>query len=120
MQLNARELGTVLAALRYWQRAIEQGNAGQDDEFAPIASDNGLQEPLTAGEIDELCERLNLTQGYDYAKALRAILALAHGEFDNSDLVQFGCLSEHPMNDVEEIAESALAGESWEHANNTD
>ena len=61
MQLNARELGTVLAALRYWQTIQKQGGlCNAKNEYDPIASDNGLQEPLTAGEIDDLCERINV------------------------------------------------------------
>lgn len=61
MKLNARELGTVLAALRYWQATRKsEGGLWDSDTFEPIASDNGLQEPLDAGEIDELCERINM------------------------------------------------------------
>lgn len=30
MKLNERELGTVLAALRYWQKEPEQGNVLND------------------------------------------------------------------------------------------
>ena len=55
IDLEERELATVLAALRYWQRNLEQGNCGEDDEFAPIAG----EDPLSAGELDALCERLN-------------------------------------------------------------
>lgn len=54
-----REFSTVLAALRYWQRNLEQGNVGEDDEFEPIASNAGALEPLDAEEIDLLCEQLN-------------------------------------------------------------
>jgi DNA-directed RNA polymerase subunit RPC12/RpoP len=61
MKLNARELGTALAALRYWQQEIvkQGGLTNAANEYDPIASDNGLQEPLTAEEIDELCQSLN-------------------------------------------------------------
>lgn len=55
--MNARALGTVLAALRYWQRHLEQGNL--DDEFADISTDGGQYEPLNAAEIDALCQQLN-------------------------------------------------------------
>ena len=56
---DSRELATILAALRYWQRNVEQGNAGTDDEFEPIASDDGALVPLTPGDIDALCARLS-------------------------------------------------------------
>ena len=48
------ELATVLAALRYWQRDLESADEiiGGGEHFAD-------QLPLTAAEIDELCERLN-------------------------------------------------------------
>ena len=50
-----REFNTVLAALRYWQReGLMSGGHEQD-----IASD-GDTEPLSAEEIDVLCERINV------------------------------------------------------------
>jgi hypothetical protein len=53
--IESRELATVLAALRYWQReGIHSGGHEQD-----IAADGDTIKPLTADEIDALCERLN-------------------------------------------------------------
>lgn len=54
---DRRELATVLAALRLWQRNLEQGNA--DDEFDPIASDDGACIPLSGEGIEALCKRLS-------------------------------------------------------------
>ena len=51
--LPQRELDTVLAALRYWQR--NTSNQFRHDD--PIAVDSGMY--LLDCEIDELCERLN-------------------------------------------------------------
>lgn len=58
-KLNDRELGTVLAALRYWQRRALDGATQLHclPEY-DIAAD-GDMEPLSANEIDELCERIN-------------------------------------------------------------
>lgn len=54
--LNDRELATVLAALRYWQRI--------GMPFCPpewdIARDGGALAALSPAEIDLLCERMNL------------------------------------------------------------
>ena len=52
-ELDARELATVLVALRYWQ-----------EEMSPHVSSCNLEHladvlPLNADEIDALCERLN-------------------------------------------------------------
>lgn len=53
--LDKRELATVLAALRYWQRlGLEEECPEQD-----IAADCGSIDPLLGHEIDALCERLN-------------------------------------------------------------
>jgi hypothetical protein len=54
MELSKKELATVLAALRYWQR---EGYKANGDEIE-IACD-GDQEPMEADDIDLLCERLN-------------------------------------------------------------
>jgi len=51
-----RELATILAALRYWQR---EGWASSGAEI-DISTDGGTLEPLSRAEIDALCERLNL------------------------------------------------------------
>lgn len=54
-KLGARELATVLAALRYWRR---EGLMSAGHEI-DIATDGGELEPLNESEIDALCERLN-------------------------------------------------------------
>ena len=53
--LDARELATVLAALRYWQR---EGLASSGHEHA-ISSNGDTLAPLTLAEVDALAERLN-------------------------------------------------------------
>ena len=58
MTLSARELGTVLAALRYWQNRDPYWSEGL--LVNSIATDDGSFEPLSAEEIDELCERINV------------------------------------------------------------
>ena len=64
--LNDRELGTVLAALRYWQARIElrtgawvTRTAFEMDERMAAIDDIAGDTPLTIEEIDTLCERLN-------------------------------------------------------------
>ncbi len=53
--LNARELGTVLAALRTWQSLMHPTEPPDSD----IATDGGRLVPLSHVEIDALCERIN-------------------------------------------------------------
>jgi hypothetical protein len=55
--LDGRELATVLAALRYWQRQGLMSAGGEHD----IATDGGQLAPLTSAEIDALCARLNVS-----------------------------------------------------------
>jgi hypothetical protein len=58
MNLSDRELGTIFAALRERQDRI----AGQASDYLmleDIATNACDFEPLTADEIDRLCERLN-------------------------------------------------------------
>lgn len=56
--MKKRELATILAALRYWQReGLMSGGHEQD-----IADDGGTLRPMTAEEIDRLCVRLNTGQ----------------------------------------------------------
>jgi hypothetical protein len=50
-----RELATVLAALRHWQRVLPESAEAYED----IATDGGRLEPLSVAEIDKLCMRLN-------------------------------------------------------------
>ncbi len=54
IELSNRELGTVLAALRYWQH-----NLGFSAPLDDIATNGGAFTALDAAEIDELCERIN-------------------------------------------------------------
>lgn len=52
--LTDRQLATVLAALRYWQQDMIE-----DPDTEIISPHFEDHEPLTAGEIDDLCEELN-------------------------------------------------------------
>jgi hypothetical protein len=61
--MNPRELGTVLAALRLWQRL---GDRLGEPELA-IATDEGAFPPLTKDEIDGLCERINIGGSHEDA-----------------------------------------------------
>jgi hypothetical protein len=53
--LSARELATVLAALRCFQKSLAQG---KDAALRALPHFTEC-EPLSAGEIDALCEQLN-------------------------------------------------------------
>jgi hypothetical protein len=57
LRLNKRELGTVLAALRFWQRGSCALNPDLDE--MDIATDGGTLDALDDEEIDELYERIN-------------------------------------------------------------
>ena len=53
VEIDERELGTILAALRHWQETSCRG------ELLDIATDGGRLGALTSGEVDALCERIN-------------------------------------------------------------
>ena len=72
--MRERELGTVLAALRRWQRETDRDLRGQDD----IATNMGEVDPLIDHEIDELCERLNMR------RKPRLVLEIANGVIDDA------------------------------------
>ena len=62
--LTVPERDTVLAALRLWEFVVQQGKDLRFRDIADrlpwlreLAADNG--EPLTAEEIDALCDRVN-------------------------------------------------------------
>ena len=64
VQLDSRELATVLAALRFHQAENLQGGEGIPDKFIrEIATDGGRIQPLGCEEIDSLCQRLNTPGG---------------------------------------------------------
>jgi hypothetical protein len=53
MTIDDRELGTVLAALRLWRRAMRPA------DLLDIATGGGEFVPLDIDEIDDLCIRIN-------------------------------------------------------------
>ena len=62
IDVDGREFDTILAGLRMWQWALEPGGDYPSDfervqAILEIASEHG--KPLTAEDIDSLCERLN-------------------------------------------------------------
>lgn len=52
--MTAREFGTILAALRLWQRLPER----RDSNEIMLATCDGAERPLAASEIDQLIEKL--------------------------------------------------------------
>lgn len=58
LNLTDYETATLLAALRHWQRHLE--NADSLDEWE-IATDGDL-DPMSSHEIDKFCERLNMEE----------------------------------------------------------
>lgn len=52
VRFTDRQLATILAALRYWQREGLMSAGFEQD----VATNEGTLEPLSAEEIDELCE----------------------------------------------------------------
>lgn len=65
MQLDKREIATVLAALRLWQmwQIGENYRTINIPVLDEIASADGEVEPLTNIEVDALCERINAGAG---------------------------------------------------------
>jgi hypothetical protein len=63
MQLTERELATVLSALRYWQQDLDQQDPDLYEDAGPISPNFRKHEPLSSGEIDRLCERLEAEAG---------------------------------------------------------
>ncbi len=53
--LTARELATVLAALRHWQQQLAREGLAFADGFPHFTDDS----PLSVDEIGTLCDRLN-------------------------------------------------------------
>ena len=62
LEVDDRELATILAALRFHQDENLQGPGGrQDQAIGEIATNAGTLAPLTYQEVGDLCERLNVT-----------------------------------------------------------
>lgn len=62
MNLTAQQTATVLAALRYWQRDLEDNMGLEHDVPEGIIDGAGhfeTEKPLNSEQIDELCERIN-------------------------------------------------------------
>lgn len=58
--LTNRQLATVLAALRYWQRTTtHQQRSDPNFKEHPVATEDGTIEPLRDDQIDTLCECLH-------------------------------------------------------------
>ena len=76
VRVSAREMAHVLAGLRLLQ-SVGRLSADVDD----VATDGGTHEPLAPGEIDDLCERLNLSTTVDETmRGLPSMVVLSGGE----------------------------------------
>ncbi|HZO54922.1 MAG TPA: hypothetical protein VFB63_19600 [Bryobacteraceae bacterium] len=59
MKLHHDETATILAALRWYQRALVARGEVPPTEVAAIATNEGDLEPLDSAGVDDLCERIN-------------------------------------------------------------
>jgi hypothetical protein len=57
LEMEPRETATVLAALRFYQEALTAGTIPL--HLMDVLTNTNELVPLTASEIDALCERLN-------------------------------------------------------------
>ncbi len=63
VQLDDRQLATALAALRFWQQAMQGSQSKAFRELdEEIATDGGRFDSLSASEIDSLCEEANTSE----------------------------------------------------------
>jgi hypothetical protein len=60
IDLTDQEISTILAALRTHQN-INLGSKGMSPDMYDIATNDGSYAPMLKDEVDELCERLNLS-----------------------------------------------------------
>jgi hypothetical protein len=67
MLVENREQATILAALRHYQQALLSNRPGLT-EFVEISTDSGAVPPLSADEIDDLCETVNFGTELDQVK----------------------------------------------------
>jgi hypothetical protein len=58
--MTKQELATVLAALRVYQQQLEMNGGAPPQDVEEVATNMSEFAPMSAEEIDELCERLNL------------------------------------------------------------
>ncbi|MBI5486478.1 MAG: hypothetical protein HY905_04020 [Deltaproteobacteria bacterium] len=76
VRVSPRELSHVLAALRLLQTAGRH-SADLDD----IATDSGNHAPMAPDDIDDLCERLNLSRNVgEVMRGLPSMVVLSGGE----------------------------------------
>jgi hypothetical protein len=60
LEVDWRELATILAALRFHQdENLQGGSIIADQKVGVIATDGGKLTPLDFDEVEQLCERLN-------------------------------------------------------------
>ena len=57
--MNARELATVLAALRLYQQQLEMNGGAPPQDVEDVATNGYKFESMSSEEIDEFCERMN-------------------------------------------------------------
>jgi hypothetical protein len=62
-EFSPKELATVLAALRFWQRSVKGTTPRIIEGYEHFIVSE--QTPLEDHEIDNLCERLNFGEEYD-------------------------------------------------------
>lgn len=62
ISVDAAELATILAALRFYQQAGQGDPTHRSDSIQVIATDGNTQISLDAEGIDALCERINIEE----------------------------------------------------------
>lgn len=99
LNVNNRELATILASLRYWQRNDRQ-DATKSSEY-DVATDGDTLQPLGNVEIDEFCERVN--GGDQLPGRLVTALERVSAAYDSEDS-DYGAAGE-----VEDVLDAAYA-----------
>jgi hypothetical protein len=112
--LPKREIGTVLAALRYWQRKFPDGFCGGDIE--DIATDCGEQRPLDDKEVDALCEHINCSSAWLIHLEPKAIHSAIHRKdqwmWPSFQVIVFATSEDHALDELSENVPISMP-EQW-------
>ncbi len=100
--LTARELATILAALRHWQQTQAHAPVITLITAWPHFADHP---PLTAAEIDMLCQRLNFPCDCEAPGPLRSGISgilgrVEHGRIDQASVERCDVCERYPSDEA--------------------
>jgi hypothetical protein len=112
MTIKAREVATIVAALRIYQQSLAMNGGEPPQDVHDIATDSASCSPMESDEIDDLAEAIirGALLGPDHDPRLTALEAIAAGDMSRESMIELASETSDASEEDEDLGDLRWRG----------